>query len=117
MRVQETKKVNIFELFILMIVMARASISIKMKMMLCLLDFEKKKVLSADVLHILSTLFVVAVSRLYTIKMNSFTNKELLEFVQTLGEAYKMNQQIDYATIMQWVDTEDLITNFFKNFD
>lgn len=87
MKVTETKKVNIFELFLLMIIMSRSIISVKMKMMLCLLDFEKKKILSADVLNILSTLFVVAVSRIFTIKMNSFTNKDLLEFVQTLGEA------------------------------
>jgi len=95
MRVTETKKVNIFELFLLMIILSRSTINTKIKMMLCLLDFEKKKILSADVLNIFSTLFVVAISRLFTIKMNSFTNKDLLEFVQTLGEAYKVNQQID----------------------
>lgn len=70
-----------------MIILARATLTIKMKLILLLLDFEKKKTLSAEVLNIISTLVVVSISRLFTIKMNSFTNKDLLEFVHTLGEA------------------------------
>lgn len=70
-----------------MIILARATLTIKMKLILILLDFEKKKTLSAEVLNIISTLVVVSISRLFTIKMNSFTNKDLLEFVHTLGEA------------------------------
>jgi len=35
----------------------------------------------------------------------------------TLGEAYKVNQQINVQTLLQWFDTEDILINFFKNYE
>jgi len=100
-----------------MIILAKATSKTKIKLIVALLDFEKKKSLTSDVLMIISTLVVVSISRFFTIKMNSFSNKDLLDFVHTLGEAYKVHQQIDCSTLMQWIESEDLLVNFFKNYE
>ena len=74
-----TKKVNIFELFIQMIIFAKSDKVLKLKFICILFDFEHRKQITREQLILIVTLLVSGIAKLFTLKCNVKDNSDLVD--------------------------------------
>jgi len=64
---------------VLIIIFSRSDCKDKLRMVLNLLDFERKKHFSLEALSLVASIFVTAISRLFVIRMSPVTNKDFAD--------------------------------------
>lgn len=77
------KKVNIFELLILMVIFGKADAILKLKFICLLFDFDKRKQIERDQLTVMLTCYLSAIFKLFTVNTNIKENTEVVEYMLT----------------------------------
>jgi len=74
-----SKKINIFELFIQMIIFAKADKLLKLKFICVLFDFEHCKQINREQLTLMTTLLISGIAKLFKIKCIVKDNSDLVD--------------------------------------